>query len=35
MYDLLFTASHKTIIAFANDEKHLGAMPGMISVLHT
>src|SRR5436190_8354715 len=35
MYDLLFTASHQTIAAFANDEKHLGAMPGMISVLHT
>ena len=35
MYDLLFAASHQTIKAFANDEKHLGAMPGMISVLHT
>ncbi len=35
MYDLLFTASHQTINTFANDEKHLGAMPGMISVLHT
>ena len=35
MYDLLFAASHQTIAAFANDEKHLGAMPGMISVLHT
>ncbi len=35
MYDLLFAASHQTITAFANDEKHLGAMPGMISVLHT
>lgn len=35
MYDLLFAASHQTINTFANDEKHLGAMPGMISVLHT
>ncbi|MCZ2460565.1 MAG: IS91 family transposase [Chitinophagales bacterium] len=35
MYDLLFAASHQTIRAFAADEKHLGAMSGMISVLHT
>lgn len=35
MYDLLFAASHQTIKAFAADEKHLGAMTGMISVLHT
>ena len=35
MYNLLFAASHQTIAAFANDEKHLGAMPGMITVLHT
>jgi hypothetical protein len=35
MYDLLFAASQQTINTFANDEKHLGAMPGMISVLHT
>ncbi len=35
MYDLLFAASQQTITAFANDEKHLGAMPGMITVLHT
>ena len=35
MYNLLFAASQQTIAAFANDEKHLGAMPGMISVLHT
>jgi hypothetical protein len=35
MYDLLFRASHQTISTFAGDEKHLGAMPGMISVLHT
>jgi hypothetical protein len=35
MYDLLFAASHGTIKAFAADQKHLGAMPGLISVLHT
>lgn len=35
MYDLIFTTTQQTINAFANDEKHLGAMPGMISVLHT
>lgn len=35
MYDFLFAASQQTITAFAQDEKHLGAMPGMVSVLHT
>jgi hypothetical protein len=35
MYDLLFSASNQTINTFAYDQKHLGAMPGMISVLHT
>ena len=35
MYNLLFAASNGTITAFAGDEKHLGAMPGMITVLHT
>lgn len=35
MYDLLFAASHQTINTFANDQKHLGATAGMISVLHT
>jgi len=35
MYDLLFAASRQTINTFAGDEKHLGAMAGMISVLHT
>lgn len=35
MYDLLFAASQQTIKTFACDEKHLGAMAGMISVLHT
>lgn len=35
LYDLLFAASHQTIHAFAGDKKHLGAMAGMISILHT
>lgn len=35
MYDLLFATSHQTINTFAADEKHLGAMAGVISVLHT
>ncbi len=35
MYDLLFAASKQTLTAFAGDKKHLGAMPGMISILHT
>jgi len=35
MYNLLFAASKQTITAFAQDAKHLNAMPGMISVLHT
>lgn len=35
MYNLLFAASKQTITTFAQDAKHLGAAPGMISVLHT
>jgi hypothetical protein len=35
MYDLLFSSSWQTIKSFAHDQKHLGAAPGMISVLHT
>lgn len=35
MYNLLFDAGRQTITAFAQDAKHLGAAPGMISVLHT
>lgn len=34
MYDLLFSSSWQTIKSFAHDQKHLGAAPGMISVLH-
>jgi hypothetical protein len=35
MYDLLFQCSKQTIETFAADPKHLGAQPGMVSVLHT
>ncbi len=35
MYASLFDASWDTINTFSNDEKHLGATTGMISILHT
>jgi len=35
LYKLLFDASAQTLLAFAKDQKHLGASPGIISVLHT
>jgi hypothetical protein len=35
LFKLLFDASAQTLLAFANDEKYLGAVPGIISVLHT
>jgi len=35
MFDLLFEASAYTLKKFAADEQHLGATPGIISVLHT
>ena len=35
MYNMLFEASKQTIETFANDQKHLGAKTGMISLLHT
>jgi hypothetical protein len=35
LYKLLFDASAQTLLAFAADEKYLGAIPGIISVLHT
>ncbi len=35
LYKLLFDASAATLLTFAKDEKHLGASPGIISVLHT
>lgn len=35
MFNLLLEASAYTLNIFARDEKHLGATPGIISVLHT
>jgi hypothetical protein len=35
LYSLLFQSSRQTIDTFAGDNKHLGAQPGTISVLHT
>lgn len=32
---LLFDCSAQTLLTFGKDEKHLGAQPGIISVLHT
>jgi hypothetical protein len=35
LYKLLFDASAQTLLTFAKDPKYLGALPGIISVLHT
>ncbi len=35
LYKLLFDASSQTLLAFAKDTKYMGAIPGIISVLHT
>ncbi len=35
LYKLLFDASSGTLLTFAKDTKHMGATPGIISVLHT
>jgi len=35
LYDILFKAASQTIIELSNDTKHLGAKPGLITVLHT
>ena len=35
LYKLLFDTSSATLLNFAKDEKYLGALPGIISVLHT
>jgi hypothetical protein len=35
LYDILFTASRETLLEFALDPKHLGAVPAMFQVLHT
>jgi Putative transposase/Transposase zinc-binding domain len=35
LYKLLFDASSQTLLAFARDPAYLGALPGIVSVLHT
>lgn len=35
LFKLLFDASAQTLLSFAKDPKYLGAIPGIISVLHT
>lgn len=35
LFKLLFDASAQTLLQFAGDKKYLGALPGIISVLHT
>lgn len=35
LYKLLFDASAQTLLSYAKDEKYLGAVPGIVSVLHT
>lgn len=35
LYKLLFDASAQTLLRFASDKKYMGALPGIISVLHT
>jgi hypothetical protein len=35
LFKLLFDASAQTLLQFGNDEHHLGATPGIISLLHT
>lgn len=35
LFKILFDASAQTLFTFAQDKKYLGAVPGVISVLHT
>src|SRR5919199_194838 len=35
LFNLLFEAASATLLTFAKDPKYLGALPGIISVLHT
>ena len=35
MFKLLFDASSQTLLDFAKDPTYLGALPGIVSVLHT
>jgi hypothetical protein len=35
LYNVLFTAASQTLLSFADNPKHLGATPGILTVLHT
>lgn len=35
LYNALFTAASQTLLSFAANPKHLGAAPGILTVLHT
>ena len=35
LYKLLFNAATQTLLSFANNPDHLGAVPGILAVLHT
>jgi predicted nucleic acid-binding Zn ribbon protein len=35
LYNALFTAASQTLLSFSNNPKHLGAVPGILTVLHT
>lgn len=35
LYDLLFSAAAGTLLALCRDKKYMGAVPGIVSVLHT
>lgn len=35
MYDILFHSASQTILSLAKDKKHLGALTGLVAVLHT
>lgn len=35
LFDLLFAATHHTLLTLSKDEKYIGATPGITSVLHT
>jgi hypothetical protein len=35
LYDILFHAASQTILTLAKDKKHLGALTGLVAVLHT
>lgn len=35
MYDILFHSASETILTLAKDKKHLGALTGLVAILHT